>query len=175
MKAALDEKNAEVQKLRTINASLTQSLQEKEQSIAKYVSLNQSLRGLLGDQPEEPVRGSVPAPRFDLPEYPTPSPKAVYGADTRFKTAPVRVSGVSEAVKPTPPRTDRPQASQGSLFIRAAKEELTYTEFNQMISEINRYNKQQQTREETIANVRQLLCPNHRTLFEQFLPMIGGK
>jgi hypothetical protein len=165
IRASLDEKTAEAEKLRVINASLTQSLQEKEQSIAKYVTLNQSLRGLLGEHPDEPVRPALS--RLDFSAYQTP----VGIHEPNHGAVPQRAA--VEQRKPRSP-VERPQASQGSLFIRAAKEELTYTDFNQMIAEINRYNKHQQTREETMAHVQSLLCPAHRNLFEQFLPMIGG-
>jgi hypothetical protein len=163
VRASLDDKAAEVEKLRTINATLTQALHEKEQAIAKYVALNQSLRGLLGEYSEEP-RPS----RLNFSGYQSPAPKSPFGPE------PKRAAPPPEPPKPRSPPAERPQGSQGSLFIRTAKEELTYSDFNQMIAEINQYNKHQQTREETIAHVQGLLCPAHRSLFEQFLPMIGG-
>jgi hypothetical protein len=171
MKAVLEETTVEVEKLKTMNVSLTQSLQEKEQTIAKYVTLSQSLRGLLNEPTEESVRLEIPAVKREFSEYQTPITKSALTRELKSKTPLIN----SEKVKVKSPPIDRPPASQGSLFIRAAKEELTYSDFNQMISEINRYNKHQQTREETITNVKQLLCPTHRSLFEQFLPMIGGK
>jgi exonuclease VII large subunit len=169
MKASLDEANAELERLRGINASLTRVVQEKDQTVARYQSLNRSLRGLLDEPPEESVR--TPLSKF------TPSPfvAEAHPPPSAFKRPPVS----AERFKPRSPPADAPPspsrgASQGSMFIKAAKEELTYSDFNQMIAEINLYNTHQQSREDTIANVKRLLCPTHRGLFEQFLPMIGG-
>jgi hypothetical protein len=167
MKTSLNEANAELEKLRGMNSSLTRSLQEKDQALARYVSLNRSLRGLLDEPPDEPIR--TPLSTFT-------SAPVVSDSQRSYKRSTVS----TERFKPRSQPTNEPQpspsrgASQGSVFIKAAKEELSYSDFNQMIAEINLYNKHQQSREETIANVKRLLCPTHRGLFEQFLPMIGG-
>jgi uncharacterized protein YhaN len=164
LRLALDEKTNEIERFRTMNSSLTRSLQEKEQEIAKYVSLSQSLKGLLDGQPEAP-----PMPTSESSQYETPVRKR---ATERTKFQSFRAPSTDERPPSLSPSTRA--TSQGSIFIKAAKSELTFSDFNQMISEINMYNKHQQTREETIANVKRLLCPAHRALFEQFLPMIGG-
>jgi Rad3-related DNA helicase len=143
---AVDERTKEADHLRTMNDSLTQSLQEQEQIVARYVSLNQSLKSLLEDQPDVATR----------PQH-----------EAAFVTSRSQI----QRAPPSPPES---KPTQGSVFIRAAKSELTYSDFNQMISEINLYNKHQQSREETITNVKKLLCPAHSTLFDQFLPMIAG-
>jgi myosin heavy subunit len=163
MRASLEDANSELENLRSVNASLTRSLQEKEQTVSRYVSLNRSLRGLLDEPPEETLR--LPLTRSTPSSFmnePTPTYK--------------RPSQSVERVKSVEPAASPPRGpSQGSVFLKAAKDELTYSDFNQMIGEINLYNKHQQSREETIANVKGLLCPMHKRLFEQFLPMIGGK
>jgi len=172
LRLALDEKSNESDRLRTMNASLTRTLQEKDQAIAKYVSLNQSLKGLLDEQPEPPPRPAPSQTSFQFSQYETPVSKPPYVKPQLSRPPPPSDQlGTRSPVQESP--SARP-ASQGSVFIRAAKSELTYSDFNQMISEINMYNKHQQSREETIANVKKLLCPAHRALFDQFLPMIGG-
>jgi Rad3-related DNA helicase len=172
LRLAFDETTKEAEHLRTMNDSLARSLQEKEQVIAKFVSLNQSLKGLLDDQPQTATRLQSTS-TFDVPQHEAPVSRLSFAKeDSRSRFQPHRTP---PSQPPLTPESQRAKpASQGSMFIRAAKSELTYSDFNQMISEINMYNKHEQSREETIANVRKLLCPAHRTLFEQFLPMIGG-
>jgi hypothetical protein len=126
---------------------------------------------LLSEPPDDPV----PTPRRDFLEFQTPITKSSFAAEPKPEAPSHGFALAGESPQRRSPAPERPPASQGSLFIRAAKEELTYSDFNQMVAEINRYNKHQQTREDTIANVQQLMGSAHRSLFEQFLPMIGGK
>jgi hypothetical protein len=174
IRIALDEKSAEVERLASLNANLTRALQDKDQSIRRYVSLNQSLKGLLNETHEDPT---ISAPVYDYAEptsikrEPTPVKREPRAPSTQ---APPFTGFTPPQPKPAVNESPQPTASKSSLFIRAAKQELTYSDFNQMISEINQYNRKQQTREDTIANVQRLLCPSHRLLFDQFLPMISG-
>jgi hypothetical protein len=189
---ALDEKVSELENLQSMNANLTRALQEKEQAINRYTSLNQSLKGLLNhtqdDAPTESRRNDYSARQHPITDqsgydYPTRVPLANDSArvpelrpqsaySRQFTGAPPPRSPIraEPELHESPPRP----SSKSSMFIRAAKQELTYSDFNQMISEINQYNRKQQSREATIENVKRLLCPSHRGLFDQFLPMISG-
>ena len=172
MKATLDEQTSEIEQLKSVNESLTRTLQQKEQTIANFVALHQSLKGLIDQQESESTASTYMA-------YETPVSKPVYQQPYQPKVQPQPEAiqmPMRRAVTPaaTPAESPKPAASRSSLFIRAAKKELTYSDFNQMITEINMYNRHQQSREDTIENVRKLLCPDHSGLFEQFLPMISG-
>lgn len=170
MKATLDEQTSELEQLRSVNESLTRTLQQKEQTIANFVALNQSLKGLIEQQETESTTSTYMA-------YETPVSKPAYQPTYQGKPhiEPVQMSVRRAAPTPTTTiESPKPAASRSSLFIRAAKQELTYSDFNQMITEINMYNRHQQTREDTIENVKKLLCPAHSGLFDQFLPMISG-
>ena len=170
MKATLDEQTSELEQLRSVNESLTRTLQQKEQTIANFVALNQSLKGLIEQQETESTTSTYMA-------YETPVSKPAY--QSAYQPKP-HIEPVQMSVRRTTPTANttiespKPAASRSSLFIRAAKQELTYSDFNQMITEINMYNRHQQTREDTIENVKKLLCPAHSGLFDQFLPMISG-
>jgi hypothetical protein len=161
IKASLADVTAEIENLRTVNETLTRSLREKEDAVNRYQSLNRSLKGLLDDTPDAPPLANL------TPKRSPRSPPSLEGSPGRTDS-PGRMD--------SPGRTDSlgRTASPGSLFMKAAKEELTYSDFNQMISEINRYNRHEQSREDVIANVKKFLCPAHRGLFEQLLPIIGN-
>lgn len=180
LRLSVEEKSAEIEKLQAMNMTLTKTLQQKEQAIAGFVSFNQSLKGLIEKQespmsvaPVTPVVRA--APSFEYENYETPISKPLYSPSVQT-AMPVRSQSKPRAVQtPTQPiESPKPTASKSSLFIKAAKQELTYSDFNQMINEINMYNRHHQTREDTIENVKKLLCPSHRGLFDQFLPMISG-
>ncbi|OHT14302.1 hypothetical protein TRFO_15325 [Tritrichomonas foetus] len=200
LKADIQAQAAEIESLRALRTSLTRTLQSKEQEISRYISFNQNLKGLIDQQPlEQPIYTSADASfttqqnsnlhnnnSFDTPKYTTTTTAAarMYGSPPKvgavsaagYRTSPISNLSSNSNSKPTSPtiNTTTTSASKSSLFIQAAKEELTYSDFNQMINEIKLYNRHNQTREKTIENVRQLLCPAHRGLFDQFLPMISG-
>lgn len=181
LRLCVEEKSAEIEKLQAMNVTLTKTLQQKEQAIAGFVSFNQSLKGLIEKQESPmivPPQVTPVAPSFEYNNYETPTKPAIPSpampvSISKYRQPPVRTSAVLETpVQPV--ETPKPTASKSSLFIKAAKQELTYSDFNQMINEINMYNRHHQTREDTIENVKKLLCPSHRGLFDQFLPMISG-
>lgn len=74
----------------------------------------------------------------------------------------------------TTPTIGERTKSKTQLFIQNARKELTATEFNEMISLINMYNKHQQTKDETLSNIQRILLPSHHNLYDQFVPMLTG-
>jgi small-conductance mechanosensitive channel len=168
LQTSLGEKSAELNELMAVNANLTRACQQKDQSISKFMSLNQSLKGLLE---AEPVSSTSFEPECEAPTAPTP-PQTFHVQQSSPGFSEPPSYSARNFQTPTPPVMS-PPASKSAGFIRTAKERLTYTTFNQMIAEINAYNRHSQTKETTIRNVRALLT-GHTDLFEQFLGMIGG-
>ena len=181
----------QIESLKSQNQVLMQALQEKDEQLNKFVSLNQNLKDLIDQTSYIPTETKIPNFSFN-PENFTSKPNS-YNPPTKTNTTQTISSMVSQQIpsKPynredystfqktstrqsTSAPTARRTASKSSLFIKAAKEELSSSDFNHMISEINLYNKKSQSREETIANVKRLLGSAHRGLFEQFLPMVSG-
>ncbi|KAH0793755.1 hypothetical protein GPJ56_002307 [Histomonas meleagridis] len=168
LRAAYNDAIAEAERLKSINASLARSLQQKEQEISRFVSLSQSLKGLL-DQHDTSASTSSEIfstdnnISFQSTSKPTLDIKPPKKQIRQYSPLPTQKIGNTS-----------PTASRSSMFIKSAKNELTYSEFNQMMQEINSYNKNQQTRDKTIENVRNLLSPEHNDLFSQFLLMISG-
>jgi chromosome segregation ATPase len=175
LQASLDAKTAELERAQQIIASLKATCQQKDQTIAKFVSLNQSLRGLLDQQQPEEAPKTMTYDTHELEVQPAKS--APYNFTQQSKLAFSSDNSISsvqaEPVKPTPPPSSQ-SGSKSSSFIRRAKEEMTYSDFNQMIAELNLYNKHNQTRDETISKVKRLLCPTHQHLYNDFLFMIGA-
>ena len=183
LKADLQSQSAEIESLRALQQSLTRTLQSKEQEITRYINFNQNLKGLIEQQPMDlPMQmpssidhSYLNSPSFDTPKYGTTTSNN--NSPTRNYQSPAYRSNVRTNISPNPSAqspNSTTSVSKSTQFIQAAKEELTYSDFNQMINEIKLYNRHNQTREKTIDNVRQLLCPAHRGLFDQFLPMISG-
>lgn len=189
LRAEFAEKSSECDKLQAMNSNLQRTLSQKDAEIEKFVNLNRTLKSFFdqNDLPSAPPQPSyskyestIPAqPTYTAPPQPAPKPQQYDQYTSRMQSTPSPTSYLPSTTRtqqsPVSPPQQQPTASKSSLFIRAAKQELTYSDFNQMISEINMYNRHQQTREVTISNVKKLLCPAHRELFDQFLPMISGK
>ncbi|KAK8834032.1 hypothetical protein M9Y10_021256 [Tritrichomonas musculus] len=201
MKADLQSQSAEIESLRALNASLTRTLQSRDQDIQRFVSFNQNLKGLIDQQPIDstpPLSTKVDINYSSLNNSSYQQQQqnsASFSAYSPNKTqkysfnSPIKPSTTanqyssnnynynnyspSSSMRNNPSSTSS-SSSKSSQFIKAAKEELTYSDFNQMINEIKLYNKHSQTRDETIKHVERLLCPTHRSLYEQFLPMISG-
>lgn len=195
MKADLQSQTAEIESLRALNASLTRTLQSRDQEIQRFVSFNQNLKGLIDQQP---VDSGIPLSSKPMDtnyssinnsyQQPASSSFTSYSPNKTQKysfSSPNKSTTASTTNQysnnynynyssSSPIRSNATSSSKSSMFIKAAKEELTYSDFNQMINEIKLYNKHSQTREETIKHVERLLCPTHRSLYEQFLPMISG-
>ncbi|KAH0788164.1 hypothetical protein GPJ56_007995 [Histomonas meleagridis] len=165
LQIAYEDANAEAVRLRTINSSISRTLQQKDQEISRFISLNQSLKGLLDQQ--DAISSSQPEPEPQYESFIKLEPKQSISKQS-FSTP---HSPSTKRTKPS--QTPTTGTSKSSLFIKTAKQELTYSDFNQMISEINLYNRHQQSREDTIKNVQNLLCPEHQELFELFLPIIS--
>lgn len=167
--------------LKAQNQALMQALQDKEDEINRFYSLNQSLRNLIDQTPYMKPDTARPAP-FNFAPIPdttksipqNTSPQKITQKAPQQQQHPPSIQTISPISKQPVKSTTR-TASKSSQFIKAAKEELSPAEFNHMISEINLYNKRNQTREETIANVKRLLGTAHSNLFDQFLPMVSGK
>lgn len=198
MKADLQSQTAEIESLRALNASLTRTLQSRDQEIQRFISFNQNLKGLIDQQPVD-SGPSLPTKPMDtnyssinnssyqqqqnsssFASY-TPNRQQKYSFNSPNKSSTTTANQYSTNsynynYSPSSPVRNNASSSssKSSLFIKAAKEELTYSDFNQMINEIKLYNKHSQTRDETIKHVERLLCPTHRSLYEQFLPMISG-
>ena len=108
---------------------------------------------------------SIPSTEISSPQYefltPTPANRATpyskpYDIPESSKTPVLNENG-----KPTTQQ-----------LIRIAKQELTATQFNEMIQLINMYNKGQQTKEETRKNIQRIMLPSHRSLYDLFLMAI---
>ena len=169
--------------LKSQNQALMQALQEKEEHLNRFVNLNQNLKNLIDQTTYTPTEMKLPQFTSDA----LTTKQSSYSVQTKATTTAINTTTQQSRqytqqepmspIKPTPkpqPTSSRRTASKSSLFIKAAKEELSPSDFNHMISEINLYNKKSQSREETIANVKRLLGSAHRSLFDQFLPMVSG-
>ena len=197
MKADLQSQTAEIESLRALNASLTRTLQSRDQEIQRFVSFNQNLKGLIDQQPVEsspslsakPMDTNYSSMNNSYQQQQASSSFASYSPNKTQKysyNSPIKSTTTATNQFSTnnynynyssssPIRSNAAaSSSKSSLFIKAAKEELTYSDFNKMINEIKLYNNHSQTREKTINHVERILCPAHRSLYEQFLPMIGG-
>ena len=207
IKANYQSQSAEIESLRALNASLTRTLQSKDQEIQRYINFNQNLKGLIDQNTVDsvPISPSLPPSQQPTTRQVPPTSNTSFSSYSPisnpkyYMNSPSKPSAIPTANRYISPMQDynMPEnspspsinhqissiqnqstptatASKSSIFIKAAKEELTYSDFNQMINEIKLYNKHNQTREETIKHVERLLCPTHRALFEQFLPMISG-
>lgn len=195
--------STECERLRSVNQSLVKTLQEKEIDISRFNALNESLRSLLdGTNPvpkptyASPVGGmsGIGQMPYQNASYDDHISRHVYEPthDFQYKNQQYQqpqyqgyAYSPPQMPSPTPkkyqsaqeqPQKETKKSSKGksSLFLQLAKEELTYSAFNNLINEINKYNKQKQNKQTTINNVQAILCPNHKALFDQFLPMISG-
>ena len=172
---------AQNENLKAQNASLMQALQEKEEQINRFLNLNQSLKSLIEQTtyiPQETMK--VPVTQYQteqttytMKQAPNPIVAAAPKNAHAEPISPIQ-KPVQRSTTVTSTTSSRRTASKSSLFIKAAKEELSPSDFSHMISEINMYNRKSQSREETIANVKRLFGAAHRGLFDQFLPMVSG-
>ena len=192
---------AQNESLKSQNQALIQALQEKDEQLNRFVALNQNLKNLIDQTQYTPIETKIPISQYNTDafssatkQHTTNTTTAISNFSSALKTtqqtqnrynqqeiSPIaKTSTTLTGTRPiqqtttTTTTTTRRTASKSSLFIKAAKEELSPNDFNHMISEINMYNKKSQSREETIANVKRLLGSAHRALFEQFLPMVSG-
>lgn len=181
--------------LRAQIESLKRSLQDKISELSKFHIFNQSLKTLMDQTPaHSPLPTSLDIPS-SYDSYANMTKQSVYAPRSYDSSAvaaeqppyydvkkPIFSQRMGSPRSPTPANSSPSQqqarqtrsSAKSFIFIKAAKDELGYGDFNQMISEINMYNKKTQTREETIANVKKLLCPAHKNLYDQFYQMISG-
>ncbi|EAY07473.1 hypothetical protein TVAG_499600 [Trichomonas vaginalis G3] len=171
--------------LKAQNQALMQALQDKEEEINRFLSLNQSLKNIVDQIPY--VKSDTTSKQNFIPQFSqepktslqNSSPQKIEAKPQSYIPSQTQSQQVStrniSPIAKSPPKSTTRTASKSSQFIKAAKEELSPADFNHMISEINLYNKRNQTREETIANVKRLLGAAHSNLFDQFLPMVSGK
>merc|ERR1712054_612248 len=61
----------------------------------------------------------------------------------------------------------------GKAFFRQARSALSHEAFNNFLQSIKRLNNQQQTREETLAEARQLFGPEHVALYADFESLLS--
>lgn len=175
--------------LRSQNSQLQASLSNQDQELNHYQSILQSLKVVLNGS--EPILNpSIPifqSPKSNsiYPQYPSqnisPIPNQTSPSSaSRIKKSPPNVHSFSTPQSMNSPssngsnQTFRSPQSKSSQFIYAAKDELPESQFEQMIAEINMYNRKQQTRDQTISNVKSILLPSHEGLWNMFLPMISG-
>ena len=151
------------EKIKSQNITLNSVLKEKEKEITNFYNLNQSLKQLL-DQSTTNVSKTSKINYEDF-EYTNKEYISEYSPKNKnLKTESVTSNGIPQ----------QGSHSKSSIFIKTAKEELTYTDFNQMIAEINKYNKKIQTRDETNSNVKSILYPSHKNLYNQFIDLLSG-
>lgn len=152
------ELESEIEKLRSLNQNLTKQLTEKEHELSRFASINQSIKSLLD------ANG---APQIGYPNLDHNN----YNDDLKCTVLKTPVMP-SYNNKKNPPASKKPP-TRSSIFLKAAKEQLSYSAFNQLINEINLYNQKSQSREETINKVKSILVPTNTKLFDEFLPMIS--
>ena len=202
VEADLNNYIAQNESLKSQNQALIQALQEKDEQLNRFVALNQNLKNLIDQTTYTPIETKLPISQFNADTFSAkPLSTTTSNYTSTMKTVqqsqnimvqqsqqskyaqPDQISPIAKtsaalasnrAVPSNNPPPTRRTASKSSLFIKAAKEELSPSDFDHMISEINMYNKKSQSREETIANVKRLLGSAHRALFDQFLPMVSG-
>lgn len=167
LRAAAIEADRRCNQLQLVNSNLNKAIQEKDEELSHYSSISQSLRALLD---KEPVRTQKET-YSTIPETVYRSPQ-IYDAPTIHPQTPAPTPTSPVEVIRTPKRTHT--GSRSGAFITTAKEQLPYQEYTKMLNEINKYNRKQQSREETIANVQKILQPAYGELQEQFMLMMGG-
>ncbi|EAX98537.1 hypothetical protein TVAG_281350 [Trichomonas vaginalis G3] len=153
----------ECEKLRKLNASLSKQLKEKELEISKYNQLNQSLRTLLDGNTTptqfQPPQISNSPPSFDEPIH--TSPKTIHSPHT------------SKIPKPT---TQKRSSGKSGQLLQKAKEQLTYSDFNFLIQEIQRHNNNpNSTNAETLKKIKHILGPQHTNLYDEFAAIMSEK
>lgn len=165
LQSDMNDLSNECEKLRKLNTSLSRQLKEKEQEIAKYNQLNQSLRSILDGNPSLPPQNpTIPSymptisPAFDEPDNFIPK--------TELKYSP-------KLQKPVSPKK-APKSKSGQL-LQKAKEELTYSDFNQLIQEIQRHNNSNSSNIETLAKIQKILGPKHANLYDEFASIMLEK
>jgi len=167
MRNELNEAISECEAVKSQNSMLSRTLMEKEREISNFLALNQSLKQLL----EQPTNRTYTSPSIQKEEIRVNAPSL---NEVSPPTKQSKLHSVSNTSQQSAQSTTAPSLSKSSQFIRTAKEELTYSDFNQMISEINKFNRRTQTREETFANVKAILLPSHKALHDQFISVLSG-
>lgn len=79
-------------------------------------------------------------------------------------------AGVPGGVPPSPPA-----ATDGKAFFRQARGRLAHESFNAFLASIKRLNNQQQTREETLAEARQLFGAANEDLYYSFENLLNSQ
>ncbi|EAY09334.1 hypothetical protein TVAG_395060 [Trichomonas vaginalis G3] len=167
LQSDMNEISNECEKLRKINNQLAKQLKEKEQEIAKYNQLNQSLRTILdggagvATNPvsitQLPTNKSTIQPLYEDLSPPPQNPK---------------ISPISPKLhKSTTPK--RASTSKSGQLLQKAKEQLTYSDFNLLIQEIQRHNNSNCSNAETLKNIKQILGPQNENLYKEFASIMS--
>ncbi|CAG8684039.1 10526_t:CDS:2, partial [Ambispora leptoticha] len=91
--------------------------------------------------------------------------KNVTFASERKKWKSSNIGGISKQTQSSNNTVD------GREFFRRARGLLTNEEFNSLLSNVKAYNNRQQSRRQTLDNIRGLLGTRHRELYEQFVKL----
>ncbi|CAG8611229.1 11899_t:CDS:10 [Ambispora gerdemannii] len=76
-----------------------------------------------------------------------------------------------QSLHQTTEQTQSSNTVDGREFFRRARGLLTNEEFNSLLSNVKAYNNRQQSRRQTLDNIRGLLGTRHRELYEQFVKL----
>lgn len=178
IRSEIDNLRISNEQLQDMNNTLQKALQEKDKTIQKYVAISQSMKGLLDPVISENSSDSYYKPEDVFPKPFKPQPQTdVY---PRKQPQYYQPSPNPSSIKSMPTLSQTPRSvvqspqSSNSVFLKAARQELSFSEFNEMINQISMYNKRDQTKEETLQNVRDLMLPKHQSLYDQFAPILNG-
>merc|ERR1719353_2105458 len=97
------------------------------------------------------------------------------GAPTGYSQAPTTPKTTQGGMSGGAPNPSPAAPPDGKAFFRQARSRLPQESFNQFLGSIKRLNNQQQTRDETLAEARQLFGPENMDLHSAFESLLNSQ
>lgn len=161
---------ATIQSLETEQEKLLNELDDKNQTLTHYQDINLAVRAALEGRSPPGSPTSTQVSRYE-PNSSRISPKKMDSKSPARKR--VQVQENSSKSDSQFSETSNESVSESTRFIQKASDELDPDTFSEMIEQIDKYNKKEQTRYQTVSAIQSLICPEHQSLFYEFRSLIA--